>query len=396
MGRILNRTAVALLATSMAFGPTLAMAQEQSGAAAGQPLPSIVVTEASVRHLVESVIATGTIQAVDEVFVQPLVEGLSIKSLEVDEGDRVEADAVVARLNDDTLLLQKSQLEANKAKAEAALAQYEAQLADARVNAAEAERQYRRASELGKSGTVSQSSIEQAETAASSAAAKVTTAEKAIAIAEADIKVVESQIADIDLKLARTDVKSPVAGVVANRSAKIGAIASGAGQPLFTIYRDGQVELVADVSETQILKVKAGQKATIRLSGGAVELSGHVRRVAPTVDPVTRLGSVHISIDDDESARSGMYATAAIIVSEADGVALPLSAITTTPGGASTRVVSDGVVRQVDIQTGIQDGAFLQVTSGLNAGDLVVAKAGAFVRDGDRITPVRDSAAMSN
>lgn len=48
------------------------------------------------------------------------------------------------------------------------------------------------------------------------------------------------------------------------------------------------------------------------------------------------------------------------------------------------------VVKQVKIETGIQDGAFIEVKTGLKDGDVVVAKAGAFVRDGDRINPVRD------
>ncbi|MGO7565578.1 efflux transporter periplasmic adaptor subunit, partial [Rhizobium johnstonii] len=52
------------------------------------------------------------------------------------------------------------------------------------------------------------------------------------------------------------------------------------------------------------------------------KLSGAVRLVSPTVDPVNRLGLVHISIEDDSKARSGMYGSAEIIVRETEGVAL--------------------------------------------------------------------------
>jgi HlyD family secretion protein len=219
---------------------------------------------------------------------------------------------------------------------------------------------------------------------------------QAIAIAEADIKVVESQLADIDLKLARTDVKSPVAGLIAARNAKVGAIASGGGQTMFTIIRDGEIELVADVSETDILKIRVGQKAKINLAGGAATLGGSIRLISPVIDPQTRLGAVHIAIDDDEGARAGMYASAEIIIAEAQGVALPLSAITTDKQGTTTRLVTDNVIKQIKIETGIQDGAFIEVKSGLQQGDVVVAKAGAFVRDGDRINTVRDETAVSN
>ncbi|MGF0540291.1 efflux RND transporter periplasmic adaptor subunit [Agrobacterium sp. ES01] len=395
MLRLSTKTFAAIAATSLILLPAFSWAQGES-VAASPSLPAIVVTKAVVKPLVERVVATGTIQPVSEIFVQPLVEGLSIKSVNVDVGDRVAAGEVVAELNEDSLILQRSQLEANLAKAEAALAQYQAQLNDAKINAAEAKRQYARSVELGKSGTLPTSQIEQSESASSSAAAKVTTAEKAIAIAEADIKVVESQKKDVELNLARTEVKSPVAGVIASKNANVGSIASGAGQPLFTVYRDGEVELVADVSETQILKVKEGQKVMITLAGGTEQVPGRVRLVSPVVDPVTRLGAVHVKILDNDRARAGMYASAEIIVTEADDIALPLSAVTMGRTSTTTRIVKDGVVHQVDITTGIEDSGFIQVTGGLQAGDMIVAKAGAFVRDGDKINPVREDAVVSN
>ncbi len=260
----------------------------------------------------------------------------------------------------------------------------------------EAERQRQRAEQLGKNGTFSTSQVEQATTNALSARAKLTSTEQAISIAEADIKVVDTQIADIDLRLARTDVRTKVGGLVSARSAKIGAIASGSGTPLFTLIRDNAVELVADVSETDILKIKVGQEARISVAGGVEKLTGKVRLVSPTVDPQTRLGAVHIEVDDDDSARVGMYASAEVIIARVDGVALPLSAVTTEKTGSTARRVENDVVKQVKINIGIQDGAYIQVVDGLNAGDEVVAKAGAFVRDGDRINPVRQADSVSN
>jgi len=121
-----------------------------------------------------------------------------------------------------------------------------------------------------------------------------------------------------------------------------------------------------------------------------------VRLVSPTVDPTTRLGLVHILIDDDNKARSGMYGSAEIIVNTAENVALPLSAVLTTNEGSSARKVEGGVVKFAAVETGIQDGAFVEITKGLKDGEEVVAKAGAYVRDGDHITPVREQPAASN
>ncbi len=338
--------------------------------------------------MVDRVMATGTIRAVEEVYAAPLVEGLSIRTLEADVGDTVTTDQVLAVLNDDQLLLQKSQLEATLAKAEAGLAQYQAALAEAQANADEAVRTRDRNAGLVKNGVISTALADQTRAAATAALARVNSAEQAIAVSKADIKVAETQISDIDLRLARTAVKAPVAGVVSARTAKVGAIASGAGQPLFTIIRDNAIELVADLSETDIQKIKVGQTASVTVAGGSESIEGKVRLISPTVDPVTRLGSVHIVVDGKDGARAGMYAGAEIVIRAEEGLALPLSAITTGRDGSFARAVQDGVVKQVKIETGIQDGGFIEIVSGLKAGDLVVAKAGAFVRDGDKIKPI--------
>ncbi|MFT4183773.1 MAG: efflux RND transporter periplasmic adaptor subunit [Rhizobium sp.] len=373
-----------------------AFAEEPAVTAPKQNLPAIVVTQAQTRKLIDKVVATGTVKAVEEVYIQPQVDGLSIRSLNADVGDKVEANGTLATLNDDALVLQKSQMEATRAKGEASLAQLRAQLIEAHANAEEAELARARAVAMGAKGTVSISSVEQANATAAANKARVASAEQAIAVAEADLKVTDSQIADTDLKLARTGIKTPVAGTVASRNARIGAIANGSGDPLFTIIRDSDLELVVDVSESDITKITVGQKALIALSGNRGKLTGSVRLVSPVVDSITRLGAVHISIDDDEKARAGMYGSAEIIIREAQGVALPLTAVNSDENGSSARKVENGVVKFINVETGIQDGAYVEIVKGLKDGEEVVAKAGAYVRDGDHITPVKQAPEASN
>nr|WP_323571816.1 hypothetical protein [Rhizobium sp. 28DA2] len=91
-----------------------------------------------------------------------------------------------------------------------------------------------------------------------------------------------------------------------------------------------------------------------------------------------------------------MYASAEIIVKETNALALPLSAVTSGREGSTTRKVEGDIVKQVKIETGIEDSGFIEIVSGLAAGDKVVEKAGAFVRDGDRIRPVEAQTAASN
>jgi HlyD family secretion protein len=334
------------------------------------------------------VLATGSIRPVDEIYVQPLVDGLSIRAINVDVGSEVTAGSILATLNDDDLLLQKSQQQANRAKAEAGLAQYQAQVLEAQANLDDARRQRDRIQRLSQSGTSTQSQLEQSNAQVEVTQARLNAAKQAVAVGQSDIAVVDAQIRDIDLKLARTGVATPVSGVISAKNAKVGAIASGAGDPLFTVIKDAAIELVADMSETDIQRVRAGQRASVTVAGSRSPLEGRVRLVSPTVDPTTRLGLVHIVVDNHDSARAGMYGSAEIIVSEKSALALPLSAVTTSRSGSTTRKVEGDVVKQVKVETGIQDGAFVEIVSGLQTGDEVVAKAGAFVRDGDRIRPV--------
>ncbi|WP_026618103.1 efflux RND transporter periplasmic adaptor subunit [Ensifer aridi] len=361
-----------------------------------QTLPSIVVTEAAERTITDRVVATGSIEAVEETYVSPLVDGLSIRSLNVDIGDRVEEGSTLVVLNDDALLLQKSQLEANLAKTEAALAQFRAQLGEAEANSEEAQRVADRAVRLSENGTVSTAEADRLKALAAAARARLRSAEQSVSVATADIKVVQAQIDDVDLRLARTAVKAPVSGVVSAKNAKIGAIASGNGEPLFAIIRDGAVEMKADVTEADIVKLTVGQPATVKLAGSDTIIEGKIRLIAPTVDPQTRLGKVHISLADTVTARAGMYASTVITVEEKQTVVLPQTAVTSEDGKSIVRKVEDGVVRLIPVETGIQDGQFVEILSGIKPGEQAVAKAGAYVRDGDRISPVKSAEPATN
>lgn len=388
-----------LLATVAAFalaGPLPVAAEENKPAETEQLLPAIMVTPVTERAMVDRIDVSGSIMPNEEVYVAPLVEGLQIADLMKDVGDHVTKGEVLAQLNADTLLLQKSQLEANKARVEAAGAQAQAQVIEARTNADESERQAKRAETLALSGTIPRAQADQARAAATAAAARVNSAEQAIVANKADMKVIESQIADIELRLTRTAVKAPVDGVVTARNARIGAIASGAGQPLFMLMRDGKVELEADVAESDILKIAPGQTAEIVMAGGAARSKGTVRRIDPELNMQTRLGKVRIVVEDSDKARAGMFATAEVIVAERTTLSLPLTAVAIDKTGSYVRKVENGRIKMVNVETGIVDGENIEIASGLKAGDEVVLKAGAYVRDGDRINPVRKPLAQVN
>lgn len=373
-----------------------ALAQEAAAPATEKSSPSIVVTEVKNKPIIDRVVATGAVKAVEEIYVSPLVDGLSIRTLNADVGDRVEADSTLVVLNEDMLLLQKSQYAATLAKAVASLSQYRAQLVEAEANAEEAARVSERSRKLAEAGSISTAQRDQEKSALTVAQARVNSAEQSIAVAEAEINVAKSQMADLDLRLARTEVKSPVNGIVSAKTAKVGAIANGSGDPLFTIIRDGALEMQADIPESDLIKLAIGQKAVVTLADGKTKIEGKVRLISPMVDAQTRLGTVYIALGEATKARVGMYADAQIIIEEKQGIVLPLTAVTVTKNETIVRKVQDGVVHLTKVTTGIQDGEFIEITKGLTQGEKVVAKAGAYVRDGDKINPVTSTTTATN
>lgn len=385
--------ACAAVAVIVDFG---VLAEEAARPDQQRMLPSIVVTEAVERRIGDHVLATGSIEAIEEIHVSPLVDGLPIRTLIADIGDRVEQGGTLAVLDDEALLLEKSQLEARLAKAEAALIQFQAQLVEAEANSEEATRVARRAELLSANKTVSRAEVDRLKALATASDARFRSAEQSLSIAAADIKLARAQLDDIDLRLARTAVKAPVGGVISARNAKVGGVVAGSGLPLYTIIRDGLIEMKAEVAEADLIKLAVGQPATVKLAGSSTTVPGKIRMVRPTVDPQTRLGTVHIAVADAAKARAGMYASATIIAEERHAVVLPRTSVMSAHGVSTVHKVENGVVRLVPVTVGIQDGPFVEILSGLEAGELAVAKAGAFVRDGDRITPVKPAQPFTN
>lgn len=364
---------------------------EPTAEPAATTLPAITVSSVGLKRLEDHVIASGLIGPVEQVFVPPLIEGQPIETLLADVGDTVTAGQVLATLSTATLTLQKAQVLANAAAVDAAIAQARAQLADAKVSAADAQRAADRSAALFKQGSVSTAANDAAQTAANSAASRVAVAEQGLQSALAQQDLQAAQIANVDLQLSRTNIVAPVAGIISARNAQLGQIASAAGQPLFVIIRDGALELKAEVAESDLARVQVGQPATLTLASGATQIPGQVRLVEPTIDLTSRLGAARIAIDDTTATRSGMYAEAVILVTAHDALAVPVSAVSSGADGDTVMVVQDGTAARVTVKTGIRDGGWIEVLSGLTAGDTVVTKAGSFVRAGDRVNPIAET-----
>lgn len=376
------------LLSAFAFAAPLRAADEAAPAETAPSLPAITVSTVETRLLRDRVIVSGLVNPVEEVQVAPLIEGQPIETLRADVGDWVTEGQVLATLSKTTLELQKSQYEASLASAEATIAQSEAQLLEAQASADEAQRVNERTAALKAQGTASQAAADQASANAIASTARVTVAVQSLEAARAQLSLVQAQLANIDLQLSRTEVKAPVAGEITRRNAVIGSIASGAGQPMFTLIREGALELSGDVAEIDLMRLAPGQTVSMIAVGAPERLSGSVRLVEPTIDTTTRLGRARITIDAPEGVRAGMFMDAEILVAERDTIAVPVTAVGSSAEGATVMKVVDGTVTRTPVKTGIRDGGWIEIVQGLATGDTVVTKAGAFVRDGDQINPI--------
>jgi len=383
------RSLLLALATLTALSPLPVIAAEEAAPAAEAPtLPAITVSLVDKRQLRDRVIVSGLVNPVEEVQVAPLIEGQPIETLLADVGDRVTAGQVLATLSKTTLELQKSQFIASLASARASIAQAEAQLLESQASADEAQRVNERTAALKEQGTASQAAADQASANAIASAARVTVAKQSLEATKAQVALVEAQLANIDLQLSRTEVRAPVSGEITHRNAVVGAVASAAGQPMFTLIRDGALELSGDVAEIDLIRVAAGQPVKMVAVGSPDALTGTVRLVEPTIDTTTRLGRARITIDNPGNVRAGMFMDAEILVAERETIAIPVTAVGSSAQGSTVMKVVDGTVSRVLVKTGIRDGGWVEILEGLSAGESVVTKAGAFVRDGDRINPV--------
>jgi HlyD family secretion protein len=130
-------------------------------------------------------------------------------------------------------------------------------------------------------------------------------------------------------------------------------------------------------------------KAGITVAGGRKELEGTIRLIGAEVDQKSRLGSIRIALPADCIARSGNFARASVEIASHEGVAVPASAVLYQGHEAFLQRVDNGVVASVPVTPGLRAGGYVEIISGLEAGQEVVGRAGTFVADGDRVTPVR-------
>lgn len=356
--------------------------------------PMISVIKPQRAEFRETVLVSGSLVAREEILVAPEIEGLRVLELFADEGSAVKKGDVLARLVSEQLDAQLAQNDAAHARSVAAIAQAESQIVQAKARAKEAVAQLERAEPLKKSGYLSGSTYDARESAASTAQSQIVAAEDGLKAANAEKAQVEAQRRELDWRRSNAEVKAPADGVVSRRNARIGAMASSIADPMFRIIQNSEVELDAEIVETDLFKIKADQKVLVSTPGGK-DVEGRVRLVSPEVDKTTRLGRVRVFLGAQPDLKIGAFARGVIDTAQSSGIALPASAVTFATDGPHIQIVKGSVVERRAVKTGLQSSGLVEIVEGVSLDDVVVARAGTFLRDGDKIRPVSPPAAIS-
>jgi HlyD family secretion protein len=182
-------------------------------------------------------------------------------------------------------------------------------------------------------------------------------------------------------------IQAPVAGLVSHSSAVVGAIASAKGEALFTIIARSEFDLAALVPARDLARLAVNQPATVKIVG-AGEVAGKVRRVAATVEPNTQLGQVFVALSSTRRLLVNASGRAIIKTGQSCGVSVPLTAILYGSAGTVVQVVRRERVETRQVETGLMSAGEVEIRKGLAEGDIVVARAGALLREGDPVRPV--------
>ncbi len=306
----------------------------------------------------------------------------------VDEGMKVDAGQVLARLDDSDA--RRRLLAARTARDATAAA-----IGSLEVNLANADRELRRQQELEKSGFATVQAVDLAQTAADSLRAQIQAAHQQVNASDAEIGVAQQ---DVD----NCTVRAPFAGVVVSKDAQLGEmvspISAGGGftrTGIATIVDMTSLEIEVDVNESYIARVMPDQKVDAVLDAYPDwHIPSKVRTVIPTADRQKATVKVRISFEKlDPRILPDMGVKVAFLAEESRGAAriaapralVPDAAVREAGGKPLVFVVRAGRLERRAVTLGAKRGTDIEVMAGVNEGESVVIKGPEGLSDGQRV-----------
>ena len=352
--------------------------------------------QAQQRDIIRAVRDTGYVQPARhyDVFI---TAGGRVVRLAAETGQTVREGETLLVLESPELALQIDEIRARVNQATAAIAALEAGIERTGLQLDEARENLARVELLLEAEAATQVEYQQARL-------QVETLERSLKEQQAHAYGTAKQAADLNQSLQRLTamqrqlvVTSPAAGVVLNLPVKLNQTLPP-GYLAATIAPVDQLEVKADILTDDLPQIAVGQKALITAPAlGAETLPGEVRRIYPQAEErLSALGvtqrrvPVVIALEDSSGLKPGFEVTVAIETARREGVtAVPRQSVrTAVDGRKEVLIVDNGRVLPRPVETGISDGTYIEITSGLAPGEEIIANAGLDLAEGARVKTV--------
>jgi HlyD family secretion protein len=367
----------------------------------------VTLGKAEYRNLSEVVAASGKVQPSVEVKIQSEVSG-QIVELPVKEGDFVQKGQLLVRINPDLYVSALSRAEAALNTAKSNLSSAKARLTQAKAQKRLQETTLARLSKLIDQKAISQAEYDNASSALETAVAEVEAAEESVHSANFSIASADAGKSEAMENLRRTTIVAPISGTVTALAKELGETVLGnnmmSGDVIMKVSVLNEMEIDLEVNETDIVHVQVGDTADVEIDAfsdqifkGVVTEVGYSalnagQGLAASTEQVTNFSvkvkivkesyaSVNGNSENNSPFKPGMSATVKIHTDEAShALAVPTASVTTRADSLQNNISltvvfvkkADNTVEMKQVQTGIQDGTFIQITNGLNEGEEIV------------------------
>jgi RND family efflux transporter MFP subunit len=193
---------------------------------------------------------------------------------------------------------------------------------------------------------------------------------------------------EVQTMLDYATITAPFSGIVTKKSADVGDLAVP-GKPLLEIENEMKLQVVANIPESMILKIKVGNDIPVSIPAAGFSTTSKVEEVSPAVDPLSRTTPIKLSLPSAPNIRSGQFARLSLPEGVESAILVPRSAI--RPLGQMERVfmILEGKARLRLVRTGAVEKDTIEILAGLSPGDVVVVTENQSLTDGQVLTVIQ-------
>lgn len=343
--------------------------------------------------LVNDLVLTAEFEPFQQVDLMAKVSGY-VRSISVDIGDRVRAGQILA-----TLEIPEMEDDLTRAAASIDQAQAEIVTASDELRRAEAAHEmvhlsYSRIADVLKRepGLVPQQEVDEAHSRDLVAEAQVSSARSSLKTAEQHARVSRADQGRVETLHKYMTITAPFEGVVTKRYANIGAMiqagTSSQAMPVVQLSQNNLLRLILPVPESSVARVRVGETVDVRVPSLNRTFPGRVARLAEKVQPSTRTMDTEVDVQNPSlTLIPGMYAEVNLHIAESrHALAVPLDAVDRSTAAARAYLIGpQGVIHIVPVTLGLETDQSVEILSGLQEGDVVVAGRHAGLREGQTV-----------